>query len=182
MNKSRLSALAACAALALSACGGGGGAGSATEDALVAALEKSQMDSGDELGQIGIGEPEYRCMAKGVLSNKEYATAIEAGIEAGKTGDELLDTIDEDGSGEPDSEVMSLLLECLGEEKLVELLVISFGSDPSVTDEMKTCLREGLTDMGKDRLIEAFQAITAQDQSSEAFAELTEVFTGCVGG
>jgi hypothetical protein len=181
MNIRRMSLLVALVTLPLAACGGSGGGG-ATEDALVAALEKSQVDSGDELGAIGVGTPEYRCMAKGILADADRASAVEAGIAAGKTGDDLLDSLDSAGAAGMEAEMMSLLLDCLAEDQLVELLVTTFAGGDEVTDEQADCLRTGFTDMGKDRLSEAFQAALVADQDSEAFADLTAVFTDCTAG
>lgn len=182
MNIRRLSLLVAVATLPLVACGGGDSGGGATEDALVAALEKSQVESGDELGAIGIGESEYRCLAEGILSDADRAAAVEAGIAAGKTGDDLLDAIDPEGAAAMEAEMMSLLLDCLAEDQLVELLVTTFAGGAEVTDDQADCLRAGFTEMGKDRLSEAFQAALSADQHSGAFAELTTVFTDCTTG
>jgi hypothetical protein len=180
MNIRRLSLLVVVATLA--ACGGSGGGGGATEDALVAALEKSQVDSGDELGVIGVGASEYRCMAKGILADADRASAVEAGIAAGKTGDDLLDSIDPADASGMEAEMMSLLLDCLAEDQLVELLVTTFAGGAEVSDEVADCLRTGFTDMGKSRLSEAFLDALTQNESSAAFAELTTVFTDCTTG
>jgi len=168
----------------LSICGGGGGGGgSATEDAVVAALDLSLKNSGTDLEGLSIGDTEYRCMAKGILSNSAYKAAIEDGITANKTGDDLLGTIDTipDSTGNADSEMMVLLANCLGEDKLIDFLVAAFAADPSVTEEMKTCLHDGLKDIGGEDLVKAFAAAVEQDATSEAFAALTEVFTSCMG-
>ena len=162
--------------LALAACGGGSDSGGADlKDAVSGAL----LESGDTSDlPFAVDKEVTDCFASVVLGDEGVKDKLQAGLDKGLTGQELLDS-----AGDPttNDQLMAPMFSCFSTEQYVELLSAEVEDQSKVTDEKKKCLLDEFDSMGKELVVDGFIAFNKDDKSNEGATKITAAMISCFG-
>jgi len=163
--------------LALAACGRGSNGGGA--DDLKDAVSQALLDDSDTSDlPFEVDKAVTDCFADVVLGNTGFKDKLQAGLDKGLSGQELLDS-----AGDPtsDDEMMRPMFSCFSTDQYVELLSAQVEDQNLVTDDKKQCLRDEFDSMGQDMIVDGFIAFNNDDTANEGSTKITAAMISCFG-
>lgn len=163
--------------LALAACGGGSDSDGASS--LKDAISQALLEDGDSSDlPFAVNKEITDCFASVVLGDESVKDKLQAGLDDGLSGQELLDS-----AGDPTTNdaLMGPMFSCFSTEQYVELLSAEVEDQSLVTDEKKKCLLDEFDSMGKDVVVDGFIAFNNDDKSSDGATKITAAMISCFG-
>lgn len=174
-SKFMIVGLVAC--MATAGCGGSdGGSSGKLNEAVETALRESMTQ--DDV-PFEVNEETFGCIADKVLDDETFGPALEAAFDEGKTGTDLLDTVDSD---ENEEALTVMTLACFSSEELISVMGGDLSTDGSeLSEEQRACLVEELDKIDPDERAAGFLALSAGTQGNAAAGDITGALVTCLG-
>lgn len=175
--KSKIAVALVATCVVLASCGGDdSGSGDGLSGAVNDALEMS-MSEGDM--PFEVTDENVSCISEKLLEDDETNAALQAAYDDGKTGEELLNAVDES----PDMETKATLMtfQCLSVEQVVDVIGSEMNGDEEFTDEQRACLIDELGKLSAEELANGFAGLAGVIEDDAAAGDLTGALMTCLG-
>ena len=176
--KSKIAVALVATCVVFASCGGddsgsGDGLSGAVSDALELSMSEDDMP-------FEITDENVSCITEKLLEDEETNAALQAAYDEGKTGEDLLDSVDGNESTEAKATLMTF--QCLSVEQVVDVITAEIAAEGDVTEDQRQCLIDEFEKLTADELANGFAALVGVSQDQAAAEPISNALMTCFEG